>query len=221
MECYSCGRPRQTASKGHCERFTAAQASAWNYRGSGHWRRPSPVDQCGASWNSRIAARTHQQEDRNVDCASNSRFVGLVDRNPCYVHGLRRSGRLGRPAAFDRRSGSRRAPLESKTFAIGRTSPCSVRASRRRAGRQPLDRAIFRFRLVSWTCVWTVLAPPRGCGHFGQVLGGWAGDTCWPRLPSRGGSPLPPIHCLPRSPTFGGSNENNVLRRYPSFLVAR
>lgn len=82
---------------------------------------------------------------------------------------------MGRPTSFGRRSGSRHAPLESKTFAIDRTSLCSVRANRRRAGRHPLDCAIFRLRLVSWTCVLlrTVLAPPRGCGHFGQVLDGW------------------------------------------------
>ena len=136
----------------------------------------------GASWNSRIASRTHQQGDYNVDCTSNFRFVGLVDRNPCYVHELHRSGRFGRPATFDRRSGSWHAPLECKTFAISRTSPCSVRASRRRAGRYPLDCAIFRFRLVSWTCALrTVLALSKGCGHFSQVLVGRAAgqtDTC-------------------------------------------
>ena len=144
-----------------------------NAQGPDSGEGPSPVDRAGASWNSRTASGHTNKRDRNVDCASNSHFVDLVDRNPCYFHELHRSSRWGRPAGFDNRSGSWRAPLECKTVAFSRTSPCSMRTSRRRAGRYPPHCAIFRFRLVSWTrALRTMLALSSGCGHFGQVLDG-------------------------------------------------
>jgi hypothetical protein len=147
-----------------------------NAQGPDSGEGPSPVDRAGASWNSRTASGHTNKRDRNVDCASNSHFVDLVDRNPCYFHELPRSSRSDRPAgsdSTDSRSGSWPAPLECKTIAFSRTSPCQVRTSRRRAGCYPAHCAIFRFRLVSRTrALWTVLALSSGCRHFSQVLDG-------------------------------------------------
>jgi hypothetical protein len=136
--------------------------------------RVTVIDLHGA--NSRIAARAHPTKGaKNVDCVSNSRFLGLADRNNCYVQRLCRSSRFCQAAAFDRKSGSQRVPVESKTFAVDLSSPCSKGTDSRSAGRHSLNGAIFWFRLVSRTCVLlrserTMLPPRRGHGDLGKVL---------------------------------------------------
>ena len=178
----------------------------------------SPVDQCGASWNSRIAARTHQQEGPVMSTAP--RILALsVSLTAILAMSTGSTGAADlavQPLSIAR-SGSWRAPLECKTFAIGRTSPCSVRASRRRAGRHSLDCAIFRFRLVSWTCALrTVLAPSRGCGHFGQVLDGWRLGRLIPAISgSVSGRPSHQYIALPCEPLFKIQQKQHVTLPSP------
>ena len=128
------------------------------------------VDQ--RSLTSRIAAGTTGKGTKNVDCFSNSRFLGVVGCNG-YV-GRYRRGRFCRSVALDRKSGSRRPPVESKTFAIGLSSPCPRGTDSRCTRRHSLNSAVFWRRLVSRTGVLlrferTVL-PRSGHGDLGKVL---------------------------------------------------
>ena len=118
---------------------------------------------------------THHTGDLNVDCTANFSLVGLVDCDPCYFHQLHRSGRSNHPVSFDGGRGSWHPPLECETIAFSQNSPCWLRASRRRAGCYPPDRAILRFRLVSRTgALRTMLALSKRRGHLSQVLDGRA-----------------------------------------------
>lgn len=103
---------------------------------------------------------------RNVDCISNTRFLGVVDRNNCHVHGRYKSGRSCRSAAFDRKTGAKCVPVEGKAFAIETDS--------RGEGCHSLNGAIFWLRLVSRTCVLfrseMAMLPRRGPGDLGKVL---------------------------------------------------